>query len=208
MLVLSAIEKAYKGNMILQFTQWSLASGICWVQGANGTGKSTLFRVIAGQTPFDGQVTLNGISLKTEPIKFRSNLSFAEAEPQYPPFISGKELLNFYINIFKASADRADWLCKRFGMVDFLDQKVKTYSSGMLKKLSLILALLPDVSLYLLDEPLITIDVKAAECLYELINELQKAGKTVLVSSHQALDPNWISVNSTVTINNKAIIPC
>jgi len=68
------------------------------LKGGNGTGKSTLFRIISGQIPFKGEVQLNGISLRKEPIKFRSKISFAEAEPQYPLFIKGKELIDFYID--------------------------------------------------------------------------------------------------------------
>ena len=89
--------------------------------------------MISGQIPFNGEIELDGTSLKKQPIIFRSKISFAEAEPQYPLFITGMELCNFYKEIRKAENHQLEYLIDCFEMRAFLDNKIGSYSSGMLK---------------------------------------------------------------------------
>lgn len=207
-LTLNHIDKKYGSHTVLQFDQWKIDTGIYWLKGGNGTGKTTLFRIISGQTPFNGQVLLNGIDLKKEPILFRSKISYAEAEPQYPLFITGQELLNFYKEVRNAHQDEIEELTVLFELKDFLKQKIGGYSSGMLKKLSLICALMGEVDLYILDEPLITIDVASAHQLYELIAQKAKQGKSFLLSSHQDIDLAKLPIAAIFEIQHKQIVAC
>lgn len=208
MLSLNQIDKKYGSHTVLSFDEWKIDSGIFWLKGGNGTGKTTLFRIIAGQTPFSGQVLLNNIDFKKDSIHFRSKISYAEAEPQYPLFITGHELINFYKDVRQAQQQEIDELTLLFEMDTFLDQKIGGYSSGMLKKLSLICAFIGDVELYILDEPLITIDVESAAKLYQLISSKAKQGKSFLLSSHQELNKEKLKLSQVFEIKNKAIIKC
>ncbi len=207
-LTLTNINKIYGNNTVLVFDKWEIANGVYWLKGGNGTGKTTLFRIISGQTPFIGEVFLNGINLKKNPISFREKISYAEAEPQYPLFVTGKEILNFYKEVRNANQVEVDELSDLFDMTNFLAQKVGGYSSGMLKKLSLICALIGNVELYVLDEPLITIDKESADKLYALISVKVKNGKSFLISSHQDIDEMKISVDSFFKIEDKKIVRC
>ena len=207
-LTLNNISKNYGSHIVLEFDEWKIDSGIYWLKGENGTGKTTLFRIISGQTPFDGTVLLDELNLKKQPTKFRSKISYAEAEPQYPQFITGKELLDFYKDARKASQIDIDSLTDLFEMTQFLNQKVGGYSSGMLKKLSIICAFIGDVELYILDEPLITIDTASADKLYQLILEKSKEGRSFLLSSHQEIDKDKLTINEVFTIENKKVVKC
>lgn len=207
-LTLKSIDKRYGSHTVLLFDEWKINSGIYWLKGGNGTGKTTLFRLIAGQTPFKGEVLLNGVDLKKEPIQFRSKISYAEAEPQYPLFITGKEVLQFYKEVRGASEQEVQELVLLFKMEEFLNQKIGEYSSGMLKKLSLIAALIGEADFYILDEPLITIDLDAANQLYTLITAKAKQGKTFLLSSHQEVDAQKLKIDQVFEIQNKAIVKC
>ena len=208
MLSLNQIDKKYGSHTVLSFDEWKIDSGIFWLKGGNGAGKTTLFRIIAGQTPFSGQLLLNNIDLKKDSIHFRSKISYAEAEPQYPLFITGHELINFYKDVRQAQQQEIDELTLLFEMDTFLDQKIGGYSSGMLKKLSLICAFIGDVELYILDEPLITIDVESAAKLYQLISSKAKQGKSFLLSSHQEINKEKLKLSQVFEIKNKAIIKC
>jgi ABC-2 type transport system ATP-binding protein len=208
MLTLTQIDKKYGSNTILSFNEWKVDTGVFWLKGGNGTGKTTLFRIIAGQTPFSGNVRLNTIDLKKDSINFRSKISYAEAEPQYPSFITGQELINFYKQVRQAQQCDINELTSLFEMSDFLGQNIGGYSSGMLKKLSLICAFIGDVDLYILDEPLITIDVKSATKLYNLISERAKQGKSFLLSSHQEIDDTRLQLSGVFQIKNKTINAC
>ncbi len=208
MLSLKQIDKKYGSHTILSFDEWKIDSGIYWLKGGNGTGKTTLFRLIAGQTPFKGQVLFNTIDLKREPIQFRSKISYAEAEPQFPSFVTGQELINFYKEVRQGQEKDIDKLTMLFEMDAFLGQKIGGYSSGMLKKLSLICAFIGDAELYILDEPLITIDVESAAKLYHLINAKAKQGKSFLLSSHQEIDETKLKLDGIFQIKDKALIKC
>ncbi len=205
MLNLTHIHKKYGNYEVLNFGQWKIGTGVYWLKGGNGTGKSTLFRLISGQTPFKGEVELNGVNLKKEPMKFRSMISFAEAEPQYPLFIRGQELIDFYLEIRKVDISQATYLADYFEMSAFLSQKVGGYSSGMLKKLSLICAFIGNPDLYILDEPLITIDVVSADKLYKLIQEKATHGKYFLLSSHQEISADKLHLNGVFKIIDKQV---
>lgn len=207
-LQLQNITKKYGSHIVLEFDEWKIDSGIYWLKGGNGSGKTTLFRIISGQTPFDGSVLLNDINLKKQSTDFRSKISYAEAEPQYPLFITGEELLNFYKDVRNAKQVDINILTDLFEMTSFLNQKIGAYSSGMLKKLSLICAFIGDVELYILDEPLITIDTISAGKLYQLISEKAKQGKSFLISSHQEIDKDKLIINSVFAIENKKVMKC
>lgn len=207
-LKLQNITKKYGSHIVLEFDEWKIDSGIYWLKGGNGTGKTTLFRIISGQTPFDGSVLLNDINLKKQSTDFRSKISYAEAEPQYPLFITGEELLNFYKDVRNAKQVDINILTDLFEMTSFLNQKIGGYSSGMLKKLSLICAFIGDVELYILDEPLITIDTISADKLYQLIAEKAKQGKSFLISSHQEIDATKLMINNVFAIENKRVVKC
>jgi len=207
-LVLQHIRKQYGSHLVLQFDHWEIKQGIYWLKGGNGTGKTTLFRIITGQTPFNGEVKLNNVSLQQSPIAFRSQISYAEAEPQYPLFVTGRELLDFCRDTRNGTQAEIDELAMLFGMDAFLGQKIGGYSSGMLKKLSLICAFIGDVDFYILDEPLITIDVASAHKLYSLISVKAALGKSFLLSSHQEIDPEKLAVDGVFEIRNQQLNAC
>lgn len=206
MLSLTNINKKYGSHEVLNFGEWNVNDGISWLKGSNGTGKSTLFRVISGQIPFMGEVNLNGINLRKEPIIFRSKISFAEAEPQYPLFITANELIDFYLGTRSAQRKQVAELANYLEMTPFLDNKIGSFSSGMIKKLSLICAFIGNADLYILDEPLITIDIKSAEKLCKLIKEQASDGKSFLVSSHQDFSSDLLSVDKVFQIVDKQVI--
>ncbi|ALL07251.1 hypothetical protein AQ505_18210 [Pedobacter sp. PACM 27299] len=207
-LALRHIDKKYGSHAIFSFEEWQLDQGIYWLKGGNGTGKTTLFKMISGQTPFEGSLTLNDISLKNQPVAYRSMISYAEAEPQYPSFVTGNELLNYHIDVRNANPEASIILISDLGMSSFMDQKVGSYSSGMLKKLSLICAFVGEVQLYILDEPLITIDTAAAQVLYQLIRTYQEKGCSFLLSSHQELEMSHLPIKQVFKIVDRQIQSC
>ncbi len=200
--------KKYASYTVLQFEEWKIADGAYWIKGGNGTGKTTLFKIIAGQTPFIGEVALNSIRLHKEPVNYRSLISYAEAEPQYPTFITGNELLDYHLKVRRTDRTITDHLIEQFKMGSFMNNKIGHYSSGMLKKLSLICAFTGNMELYILDEPLITIDTESAKVLYQYIENRRKEGCTLLISSHQEIDSKEILLQGIFQIQNQQIVPC
>ncbi len=212
MLRLRHFRKAYAGGApVLDVPAWHLPPGVHWLEGANGAGKTTLFRALAGIVPADGDATLTlpaggALDLRRHPLAWRRAVSYGEAEPQYPPFLTGHELAAYVAEAKNASAGQLAALAAGFGVPAFWHQPTGTYSSGMLKKLSLVLAFLGTPQLILLDEPLITLDRAAQQAVEALVAEGAARGVGFLLSSHQPFDParvplvgRWRVAGGTIT---------
>jgi ABC-2 type transport system ATP-binding protein len=187
MLCIRNYKKAYEGHTVLQIENLQLADGLYWLKGENGSGKTTFLKSLAGLIPFEGVLEVHGINLRKQRRKYTQIVTFAEAEPVYPSFLTGFELLQFYLQTKGGNEKDARQIAEVFDMTSYLNNKVDTYSSGMLKKLSLLLAFTGAPRLILLDEPLITLDVKAVETLQHLILAAHANGVSFLISSHQEL---------------------
>jgi ABC-2 type transport system ATP-binding protein len=188
MLTLIGFEKKYSDLLILRVDNLKLVPGIYWIKGQNGSGKSTLFKSISGLIPFTGEIALDRISLKNEPVAYRKTVNFSEAEPLYPGFLTAKDLIQFVGKTKGASADHISSITEYFGVDSYLHKSCETFSSGMLKKLSLTLAFLGNPKLIILDEPLITLDEQTRLKLVDLVKNYLKKETMFLVSSHQTID--------------------
>ena len=106
----------------------------------------------------------------------------------------------------KGSKPEQSILKEEFGINNFYLNPCETYSSGMLKKLSIVLAFLVSPRLIILDEPLITLDEDARKVLYKAIDRFIYGGKTiVLISSHQDISETALSLKQTLIVRNKTI---
>jgi len=191
--------------MVLEISSLRLERKIYWLQGINGSGKTTFLSMLAGLIPFKGDILLDGINLRKKPLSYRRLVNFAEAEPLYPDFITGLELVSFYQDIRKAANVQTDMLVNLFKMHRFLSMSVGTYSSGMIKKLSLLLAFIGKPSLILLDEPLATLDEGSVHILPDLIRAYNKEFKTCFIfSSHQPFKSYSLAINK-ILINEQSL---
>ncbi len=192
MIELNNVKKSYGLNEVLDIENLKLSEGVFWVSGENGSGKSTLIQLIAGILDFDGDVILDEkFSLKHNPINFRRLVNFAEAEPVFPDFVTGKDLIKLFVSAKSATPDQEEYFVDKMNMTDYLSEPVGTYSSGMLKKLSLVLAFLGNPKLVLLDEPLTTIDSKSLHALYGIIRDMYiERNVSFILSSHQHIEQN------------------
>ncbi len=206
MLQLQGIRKKFGDKLVLDIPEWRVETGIYWIQGENGAGKSTLFRMLAGMLSFDGEIILNeSLSIRKHPVEYRKMVTLAEAEPLYPSFLTPRNLISFIAETRQAPALQADTLVQLMGIHTFLDHPFSTCSSGMVKKVSLLLAFLGNPSLIILDEPLITIDREARKILYELIQEKSKNGTGFLLSSHQVFNGQEIPVKAAYEVSNHTL---
>ena len=205
MLQLSRVEKFYYDKLIISLRDFSFQQGTTWISGTNGSGKTTLLKIMAGMIPFNGDVTLQNISLKKQAVSYRRHISYAEAEPLYPSFVTGNNLVMYFQGIRKASQKEIDELIAFSGLRSVLNNPVGIYSSGMMKRLSLLLAFIGHVSVILLDEPLATLDAEAVEALPGLIeNFSNRYGTSFILSSHQQL-PDSLQIDKHYKIDGNTI---
>lgn len=206
MLAIHNYAKRYSDVLILEIKTLNMDKGVHWIKGSNGSGKSTLFKSIAGIIPFEGDIEFQNINQKKHPIAYRKIVNFAEAEPLFPGFLTAKDLIRFIGKTKSATLDQQEYYTRAFGVNLFLNKPCDTYSSGMLKKLSLVLAFIGNPQLIILDEPLITMDERSRKELMSQIVLLSNAGITFLISSHQQLDDFPLPITKSYCIENKALI--
>ncbi|PQJ11658.1 ABC transporter [Flavipsychrobacter stenotrophus] len=197
-------SKEYNGQLIIK-ADMALDGPFYWLKGENGSGKSTLFKSIAGLIPFSGQIEVEGIDINKDRIGYRMIVNHAEAEPSFPTFLTGTELVDFYTTTKKADKQHVAKLIAALGIGVFVGNKTGTYSSGMLKKLSLVLGFIGHPKLILLDEPLITLDQASVSNLILLIENAIDSGIAVIITSHQQLVTGK-HTSSKLSITDHALI--
>lgn len=185
MMVFEQFRKSYGRTEILNIPRLELERGIYWLRGDNGAGKSTLMRSMAGLIPYQGNVRVHDMDIRKDRMAYTSAVNYAEAEPMYPGFLTGSDLIQFYVASKGAPDGQATSLCEQLGVHTFMNNRVATYSSGMAKKLSLVLGLIGNPQLVLLDEPLITLDTTSTGILQEIVNGYSDRGVSFIISSHQ-----------------------
>jgi ABC-2 type transport system ATP-binding protein len=206
MLRVSDFSKSYSGQKIIEVDQLEIPDGIHWVKGVNGSGKSTFFRSVAGIVPYEGEIYWNDINQKKSPIDYRLRVNMSEAEPLYPEFLSGYDILSFINKAKRGSKSELQALAERFDTHIYWKNPTGTYSSGMLKKITLISAFLGKPELVILDEPLITIDVKSVGIVYDLVREFSEGkGVNFLLSSHQDFIFENLPIQNFYQVENQSI---
>jgi ABC-2 type transport system ATP-binding protein len=206
MLQFQNVQKTFGSRVILNIPAMDLDAGIYWLQGPNGSGKTSLLRMLAGILPFEGRILLQGLSLQKDPVAYRRSVGWADADPLYPGFLSGADLLAFYKDIQRPRPGQIEELTDRFAVLPWLSSRAATWSSGMTKKISLLLAFIGQASLIVLDEPLVTLDEDGVTALYNLIGEYHTHfGVSFLLSSHQDIPVNRLPNIRNLIVYNKYI---
>lgn len=155
--------------------------------GPNGSGKSTTFKIANGLLRADkGSVSINGH--KPGSLAAKKITGFLPEDSNLLPFLTARETLRMHgalVGLSRAAArKKADELLERVGILDAADRRTKGFSKGMQRRLGLATVLLGDPEVFILDEPTSGLDPLGAVEFKELIGELQRAGKSILISSH------------------------
>jgi ABC-2 type transport system ATP-binding protein len=190
---LKNVIKAYEDHVVLNIPDLQLHYGTYWLLGGNGAGKTTSMKVMAGLIPSQGEISVENVQVKEQPVQFRRLVNYAEAEPVYPGFLTGKDLVSLYLKTKGKGYKDLEQIINLLGINEFIHRPVSGYSSGMLKKLSLALAFTGTPKVILLDEPLITLDVQTVPLINNLVAEFHTIhGVTFIISSHQPVSGSSI----------------
>ena len=189
MLKIENLTKTYDGEKGIRDLTLHIKPGeIYGFIGHNGAGKTTTLKSVAGIIPYEkGNVLINGISIKDEPIKAKQVMAYIPDDPQIYDFMRGIEYLNFVADIYGIKNEREERIKKYaeiFEMTDSLSEFISAYSHGMKQKLAVISALIHEPKLILMDEPFVGLDPKATHTFKEIMRELCDNGAAIFFSTH------------------------
>lgn len=157
--------------------------------GLNGAGKSTTIKHIIGLlTPQKGNITLNGVTLQSNPDQYRQSMAYVPETPVLYPELTLREHLELtmmaYELDFEKTWAKAMVLLKKFRLDNKLDWFPVHFSKGMRQKVMIVNAFMTDADLFIIDEPFTGLDPLAIHDLLAIIAEKKAAGAAILMSTH------------------------
>jgi heme exporter protein A len=181
---LEGLTRRYGERVALQDVSLAVPAGATLVVfGPNGAGKSTLLRVLATLLrPHAGTARVLGRTLPDEGWAVRGHVGLLGHAPLLYRDLSGRENLAFHARLHGVALERAAMLIDQVGLTARADDKVHTYSRGMVQRLAVCRAVLHEPEVLLLDEPRANLDPAAAELVEPLIGP--SSARTRVVTSH------------------------
>jgi len=176
--------------------------------GPNGAGKTTVLRVISTLlTITSGTIKIMDYDLSKKPNEIRKFISYLPEDAGAYKNLTGRKYLTFIANFFD-SKDTQEMVQKGIEIADLderIDDKVDTYSKGMKRRLLVGRALMTEPKLAILDEPTSGLDVLNAQEIRKIIKNTAKQGTTILLSSHNMLEVEYLCDKISLIAEGKIV---
>ena len=190
MLNIEHLTKAYGEKKAVDNLSLHIAPGeIYGFIGHNGAGKTTTLKSVVGILQFDaGEITIDGISIKENPLECKRRFAYIPDNPDLYDYMTGIKYLNFIADIFGVGANDRQARIRKYAdaleLTADLAQPIAAYSHGMKQKLAIIAAWLHDPRLIVMDEPFVGLDPKAAHTLKGMMRQVCDNGGAIFFSTH------------------------
>ena len=190
MLYIQHLTKRYGEKKAVDDLSLHIAPGeIYGFIGHNGAGKTTTLKTVVGILPFEeGEISINGTSIKADPLTCKRQLAYIPDNPDLYDYMTGSKYLSFIADIFGVGAEERQERIRKyadlFELTDDLAQPIAAYSHGMKQKLAIISAWLHQPRLIIMDEPFVGLDPKAAHILKSMMREVCDQGGAIFFSTH------------------------
>ncbi|HTD73015.1 MAG TPA: ABC transporter ATP-binding protein [Steroidobacteraceae bacterium] len=210
MITTKNLSKRYGDKLAVNDLTFSVAPGeVLGFLGANGAGKSTTMRMIAGFiSPTTGQVSVCGHDIETAPVAAKTCMGYLpEGAPSYGE-MTVSEFLDFVADVRGLTGERRrerrGVVIDRLGLAPVIDQVVETLSKGFRRRVGLAQALIHDPQVLILDEPTDGLDPNQKHEVRRLINELSK-DKLVIVSTHILEEVHEVCTRAIIIANGRIV---
>lgn len=190
MLKIENVTGGYVNIPVLKNISFEVNDGeLVGLIGLNGAGKSTTINEIIGiLRPYQGDITIDGISLEADQELYRKKIGFIPETPSLYEELTLREHLETVAMAYDIATDevmaRAQKLLEMFRLTDKLDWFPMHFSKGMKQKVMIICAFVVSPSLFIVDEPFLGLDPLAISDLINLLAEEKAKGKSILMSTH------------------------
>jgi ABC-2 type transport system ATP-binding protein len=159
------------------------------ILGPNGAGKSTTVNILNTLLePTDGSAVVDGHDVVFDPEGVREVIGVCPQQPAFYRFLTGEENISLIGEMHLVPKDvlkeRINLMVEKIGMEDHIDRQAKEYSGGMIRRVSMLMALVNDPKIALLDEPTVAMDPKSRRAVWDFIRELKAQGKAIILTTH------------------------
>ena len=208
MLELSSITKCFKKNCVIQDISLSLPKGLHVMTGPNGAGKTTLLRILAGIiAPTTGQVSLNGMFLPTDSVRFKAHMGYLPQHFGIYPEMTAQEFLRYFAELkgipAAVAGAKVEEVMDIAQIASFPNKTLRDWTKGMRQKVGIAQGLLNDPDLLLMDEPLSGLDPEERFYFCNLFSRLASE-RIVLLSTHIVSELTDLA-NSIMLLHNKKL---
>jgi Cu-processing system ATP-binding protein len=174
--------------------------------GPNGSGKTTSLKAAAGLLePTSGEVLLGDPPRPAIEAAARTVLSYLPQKVSFPEALTGREVVEFYRQLRGAPPERNLDVLRFASLNGAGDRAVGTYSGGMVQRLGLAVAMLPEAPAFLLDEPTAALDPDGLCAFYGLVERARADGRAVLFTSHQLGDVERLADRFAVLVHGRLV---
>ncbi len=185
-------------NLVKQYGEFAAVKGISFevgqgevfsLLGPNGAGKTTTLSILSTlYAPTRGEARIGGHSVTEDSMAVRRTIGVVPQELALYDDLTARENLNFWGRMYglggRALKQRADEVLAQIGLSEKADQRVKTYSGGMKRRVNIGVGLLHKPRLLFMDEPTVGIDPQSRRAILDTVKDLNRQGMTVLYTTH------------------------
>jgi ABC-2 type transport system ATP-binding protein len=190
MINVSNLSKTFDESEALKGISFNIQPGECYgLLGPNGAGKTTTISIMSTLIkPNEGEVNIAGYDLKKNPLECKKKIGVVTQEIALYNELSAFDNLLFWGSMYNVSRkellNRIDETFELFGLRERKNDKVKTYSGGMKRRVNIASALLHRPKILFMDEPTVGIDPQSRNLIFEVVEKLHKEGMTIVYTTH------------------------
>jgi len=176
--------------------------------GPNGSGKTTSLKCMVGLTiPTSGTIAIGNCDLRQQARQARRFVSYLPQRVAFHEQLTAREVLGFYCRLRRLPDNRIEETLNtpNFHFNGFSDKAVGQFSGGMIQRLGLAVACLPNAPVLVLDEPTSSLDPEGAIQFREFLASLKRAGKTIIFSSHALADVEQLADRVAILVGGRLV---
>lgn len=192
-----SLRKSYRRKTVFDQLNLKLSPGLYLVKGENGTGKSTLLKLIAGvESPDSGFVSIYGNSVARQRLSTNLKRTFVPDQPVFFDYCRVEEIFSLFSSLYALNSVAQSIQIQTWDLEEIWAQPWRSLSLGQKKRVFLAGLLLPQVPIWTLDEPTNALDSRFRQVLIQQIETQITVDHTVILSSHDLVREDFANVGA------------